>query len=96
MIVVGKLDSEGFLPSERLDVYDAKSDIDFDNRAKYVAINAGHSGRWGARLLLHLSLRGAWSLRKGDVCIGGDHSGRERGRLLLIGGLVGLWRSGKR
>ena len=28
MIIVGKSDSEGFLPSERLDVYDAKPDID--------------------------------------------------------------------
>ena len=69
MIIVGEFDSEGFLPSERFDVDDAKSNIDFDNRAKYVAINAVHGGRRRGRLLLVGRLVGIWGSGKRKVWV---------------------------
>ena len=40
MIVVGKFDRNSLLTTEGFDVYDTKSNIDFDNRAKYIAVDA--------------------------------------------------------
>ena len=95
MVVIREFDGDSLLTGERLDVDYTKPDVDFENCPKDIGVDADHSGRWGGRLLLSLSLRSPSSLGERGVCIGRDHSGKDRGRLLLVGGLVGVWRSGK-